>query len=223
MKYLLAVFLFVSFLSAQSNPNFNVSLRLDFSSIDALIELSEGRIVNVDRVAELHGNQIAAATSALLARRPYSSQNFSRELDRFRNGSSSSDDVYGLNSTLKYLQQIKALLLETKKRQLDRKIIATIDPFFPQRARITASIPVYFVALGNENAAAFVRRVQWRGSTPMFVGEGEGELTIVVNLTRSVQYIQEIQLQFVDMMSTLAHETFHAVFGIYQNNSPVLS
>ena len=130
MKYLLAVFLFVSFLSAQSNPNFNVSLRLDFSSIDALIELSEGRIVNVDRVAELHGNQIAAATSALLARRPYSSQNFSRELDRFRNGSSSSDDVYGLNSTLKYLQQIKALLLETKKRQLDRKIIATIDPFF---------------------------------------------------------------------------------------------
>ncbi len=221
MKPILCCIIFTSFALSQENPNFNVSLRLDFSSIDALINLSEGKIANVDRAAELRGNQIAAATSALLARRPYSSEDFSRELDRFRNGSSSTDDIYGLSAAVKYLPQIKALLLETKKRQLDRKIIATIAPFFPPDARIVASIPVYFVAVGNENAAAFVRRILWKGNTPIFVGEGEGELTIVVNLTRSAQYIQEIQLQFVDMMSTLAHETFHAVFGIYQNTSPV--
>ncbi len=218
-----ATFLIVFFFArvqAQSNPNFNVSLRLDFSSIDALIELSEGKIANVNRAAELKGNQIAAATSALLARQPYSSEHFSRELDRFRNGSTSSTDIYGFRATLEFLPQIKALLGEVKRRQLDRKVVATIAPFFPEKARVTVSIPVYFVALGNENAAAFVRSIAWRNNVPYFVGEGEGELTIVVNLTRSVQYIHDIQIQFVDMMSTLAHETFHAVFGVYQQSSP---
>ncbi len=219
-RFLTYVTFLISFLSAQSNPNFNVALRLDFSSIDALMELHEGKIANANRVAELRGNQIAAATSALLARQQYSPQDFSRELERFRNGTAASFDVFGLNSTLAYLSQIKNLLQETKKRQLDRRVIATIEPFFPQNARITASIPVYFVAMGHENAAAYVRRIVWEGNTPRFVGESEGELTIVVNLTRSAQYIREVQLQFVDMMSTLAHETFHVLFGIYQNNSP---
>ncbi|MEW5799894.1 MAG: DUF5700 domain-containing putative Zn-dependent protease [Bacteroidota bacterium] len=218
---LFVVILLPQVIFAQSNPNFNVTLRLDYSSIDALIELSEGRIANVNRVAELRGNQIAAATSALLARQQYSSADFARELERFRNGSITSNDIFGLNATAAHLQKIKLLLLETKKRQLDRKIVATLESFFPQNARITASIPVYFVAHGNENAAAFVRSVAWVNNTPRFVGEGKGELTIVVNLTRSAQYIQEVQLQFVDMMSTLAHETFHAVFGIYQNSSPM--
>ncbi|MBI2429677.1 MAG: hypothetical protein HYV29_12950 [Ignavibacteriales bacterium] len=221
MKLLLSILLLTSSALAQSNPNFNVTLRLDYSSIDALIELSEGRVANVNRVAELRGNQIAAATSALLARQTYSPVDFARELERFRSGSITSNDMFGLNSTSTYLKQIKLLLQETKKRQLDRRVVATIESFFPQNARITASIPVYFVALGNENAAAFVRSIVWVNNTPRFVGEGEGELTIVVNLTRSAQYIQEVQLQFVDMMSTLAHETFHAVFGIYQNSSPV--
>ena len=203
-----------------SQETFNVTLRLDFSSVDALIELSEGRIANVNRVAELKGNQIAAATSALLAREPYSTQTFARELERFRNGASLSNDMFGLSSSSAYLRQIKLLSQDAKRRNLDRKVLATIAPFFPQNARIDVSIPVYFVALGNENAAAFVRSVAWRNNVPYFVGEGEGELTIVVNLTRSVQYIRDVQIQFVDMMSTLAHETFHAVFGMYQQSSP---
>jgi hypothetical protein len=221
MKTLNLIFFVSTIMSAQTNPNFNVTLRLDFSSVDALMELSEGRIANVNRVAELRGNQIAAATSALLARKLYSSTDFSRELERFRNGSVTSNDMFGLSTTLTYLQQIQSLLQETKKRQLDRRVVATIEAFFPQHEPITVSIPVYFVAMGNENAAAFVRRVAWVNNTPHFVGEGEGEVTIVVNLTRSVQYIQEVQIQFIDMMSTLAHETFHAVFGIYQSSSPV--
>ncbi|MFA6468815.1 MAG: DUF5700 domain-containing putative Zn-dependent protease [Bacteroidota bacterium] len=203
-----------------SQSDFNVTLRLDFSSVDALIALSAGKITNVNRVAELKGNQIAAATSALLAREQYSTQNFARELERFRNGASLAKDMFGLSATSVYLRQIELLTKEAKNRNLDRKILATIAPFFPQHIKINASIPVYFVALGNENAAAFVRSIVWRDNVPYFVGEGEGELTIVVNLTRSAQYIQEIQMQFVDMMSTLAHETFHAVFGIYQQNTP---
>ena len=220
MQRIIFFFFLINFCTAQQD-NFNVSLRLDFSSIDALIELSEGKIANVNRAAELKGNQIAAATSALLARQSYSPEHFAQELDRFRNGSTSSSDVYGFRSTLEFLPQIKALVTEVKRRQLDRKVVATIAPFFPEKARINASIPVYFVALGNENAAAFVRSVAWRNNVPSFVADGEGELTIVVNLTRSVQYIHDIQIQFIDMMSTLAHETFHAVFGVYQQSSPV--
>ena len=200
---------------------FNVTLRLDFSSVDALIELSEGRIANVDRVAELKGNQIAAATSALLAREDYSTKNFARELERFRNGASLSKDIYGLSSSSSYLQQIKALSQESKRRNLDRRVLSTIAPFFPQNARINAFIPVYFVALGNENAAAFVRSIVWRDNVPYFVRDGEGELTIVVNLTRSVQYLNNVEYQFIDMLSTLAHESFHAVFGVYQQSSAV--
>ncbi len=204
-----------------SQNAFNITLRLDFSSVDALLELSEGKIANVNRVAELKGNQIAAATSALLAREPYSTQTFARELERFRNGASLANDMFGLSATAVYLQQIKILTQDSKRRNLDRRVLATIAPFFPQHSRINASIPVYFVALGNENAAAFVRTIAWRNNVPYFVAEGDGELTIVVNLTRSVQYIRDPQIQFVDMLSTLAHETFHAVFGMYQQTAPV--
>lgn len=220
MKQLIFL-LFLTSLGLSQPETFNVSLRLDFSSIDALIELHEGKMANVNRAAELKGNQIAAATSSLLARQSYSSEQFARELDRFRNGSTSSSDIYGFRTTLEFLPQIKALVTEVKRRQLDRKVVATIAPFFPEKARINVSIPVYFVALGNENAAAFVRSIAWRNNIPYFVGDGDGELTIVVNLTRSVQYIHDIQIQFVDMMSTLAHETFHAVFGVYQQSSSV--
>jgi hypothetical protein len=220
MQRIIFFFFFFNYCFAQQE-NFNVSLRLDFSSIDAMIALSEGKIANVNRVAELKGNQIAAATSALLARQSYLPEHFAQELDRFRNGSTSSSDVYGLRSTLEFLPQIKALVVEVKHRQLDRKVVATIAPFFPEKARINISIPVYIVALGNENAAAFVRSIVWRDNVPYFVADGEGELTIVVNLTRSVQYIHDIQIQFVDMMSTLAHETFHVVFGVYQQSSTV--
>jgi hypothetical protein len=203
-----------------SQDNFNISFRLDFASIDALMDLSDGKIANVNRVAELRGNQIAAATSALLARQEYSTERFAQELERFRNSATLSNDMFGLNAAIRYREQIKALTLEAKRRNLDRKILATIAPFFPEKIRISATIPVYFVALGNENAAAFVRSIVWQDNVPHFVAEGEGELTIVMNLTRSVQYIQEIQIQFVDMMSTLAHESFHAVFGIYQQQVP---
>lgn len=220
MKFFLS-FLFLIQCAISQSPGFNVTLRLDFTSVDALIELSEGRISNVRRAADLKGNRIAAATSALLARRAFSAEHFAVDLERFRSGSVPSDDIYGLRTTITYLPQIKELLQETKKRQLDRRVIATIEQFFPASTSLNTIIPVYFVALGNENAAAFVRRIAWDGNTPRFVGNNEGELTIVVNLTRSVQYVREVQIQFIDMMSTLAHETFHAAFGVYQSSSPV--
>jgi len=208
-------------LFSQPNPNFNVSLQVDFASAEQMIALCEGKVYNVDNVAQLRGNQIAAATSMLLARTEMSSQAFPKELENLRDNVRSSDDIFGLDDTKAYLPKIKALLEEAEKHDVNRRVVATIEQFFPNDLAVSATVPVYFVAMGNENAAAFVRRIVWHGNVPEFVGEGEGELSIVVNLTRSVEYIQEIQMQYVEMLSTLAHETFHAVFGVYQNSSLV--
>ncbi|NUN70371.1 MAG: hypothetical protein HUU02_11735 [Bacteroidetes bacterium] len=215
--------LFLLFIAVplRGQEHFNVTFRLDFASVDALLEFSEGRIANVDRVASLRGNQIAAATSALLAREPYSRERFAQELERFRNGATAARDMFGLSSAIRFRNEIRTLSQESKKRALERRVMATIAPFFPEKARLNAVIPVYFVAMGNENAAAFVRSIVWRDDVPYFVGEGEGELTVVMNLTRSVEYIRDVQVQFIDMMSTLAHESFHAVFGLYQQQQPV--
>jgi hypothetical protein len=219
MKKFLFAILFTSVAYGQSNRDFSVSLRLDFSSVEELLLLSDGRISSVQKAASLRGNQIAAATSLALARRAPDRDLFIRELDAFRGNLRSTDDLFGFNDTRAFLPQIRELLSECKRIPIDRRVIATIEQFFPRDAQIQSSIPVYFVAFGHENAAAYVRRVVWNGDTPVFVGEGEGELVIVVNLVRSVQYIQDAKIQFIDMLSTLAHESFHAVYDIYQSSN----
>ena len=49
-------------------------------------------------------------------------------------------------------------------------------------------VPVYVVAFGYQTVDAYVRRVVWRGNVPVFVGEGEGEVTIIVNLSKAISY-----------------------------------
>ena len=100
-------------------------------------------------------------------------------------------------------------------------MLATIRQFFPENARVSITIPVYFVALGHENASAYVRRVIWNGDAPVFVGDEEGTPVIVVNLTRSAQRGGDLQSRFIEVLSTLGHETFHAVFSAYQSQSIV--
>ena len=55
----------------------------------------------------------------------------------------------------------------------------------------------------------------------MFTGEGEGELTIVVNLAKCVNYGRTVDERFIGMLSVVAHEVFHAAFGVYKDGSPV--
>ncbi|HLP15353.1 MAG TPA: DUF5700 domain-containing putative Zn-dependent protease [Bacteroidota bacterium] len=223
-RYLLyiAIILFSSpsFLPAQVNQNFNVNLFIDYSAAENLIQLCERSTNNARRVAELPGNQIAASTSLLLARKVKSFDQFVNELELLRDHFRSGEDLYGLEETRRNLAAVKILLAELKKRSIDRKIIATIESFFPRTARINASIPVYVVAMGHENAAAFVRRVEWVNDRPTFVGPNEGSPVIVLNLVRMVQYINSVDVQFIETLSTLAHESFHAVFSIYQETSP---
>ena len=213
-------FLLPLFLYGQEHPNFNVSLQIDYSSADQLIELCEGRLHNIGGVADAKGSQLAAATSILLARREFPADIFRRELETLRDNFRSQDDIFGFAPTRAHLAEIKALLAEAKKQQLDRRVIATISQFFPQNARISAPLSVYIVAFGHENASAFVRRVIWQGNVPMFVGEGQGEPVIVVNLQRLIVG-PSTQMQYIETLSTLAHEVFHAVFEVYQSNSAV--
>jgi len=221
MRFLIPILLFPSFLCTQPNPDFNVNLQVDYSSVEQIIDLCEGRLHSVNSVAELRGTQLAAATSAVLARRQLTSESFQRQLELLRDGSKSPDDVFGFVQTRAHLSEIKGLLAEIKKGELDRRVIATVEQFFPTDARISATLSVYVVAFGNENAAAFVRRVVWQGNTPVFVGENEGDPVIVVNLQRLVGNSLPTNVQFIETLSTLAHETFHAVFAVYQSTSPV--
>jgi len=221
MRFLISIILIPLSLFSQSNPNFNVNLQVDYSSAEQLIDLCEGRLHSVNAVADIRGSQLAAATSAVLARRQLSAETFHRELELLRDDSKSSDDVFGFVPARAHLAEIKALLAEVKKGELDRRVVATVEQFFPSDARISATLSVYVVAFGNENAAAFVRRVVWQGNTPVFVGENEGEPVIVVNLLRLIGNSLPTNMQFIETLSTLAHETFHAVFAVYQSSSPV--
>lgn len=216
-----AACIFPLLLPAQPNPDFSVNLQVDYSSAEQIIDLCEGRIHNVDAVADLRGSQLAAATSMVLARRELAPEAFKKELESLRDNFKSTDDVFGFGATRTHLPEIKALLAEYRKRQLDRRVIATIEQFFPSDARISTSIAVYIVAFGNENASAYVRRIAWIGNRPMFVGSGEGEPVIVVSLQRIVESNPSTEVQFIETLSTLAHETFHAVFAVYQSSSPV--
>ncbi len=208
-------------LYSQSNPNFNVNLQIDYSSAEQIIEVCDGRLHNVNSVADIRGSQLAAATSILLARKQLPPETFRHELELLRDDFKSPDDIFGFGPTRTHLAEIKALLAEIKKGELDRRVIATVEQFFPADARISATLSVYVVAFGNENAAAFVRRVVWNGNTPIFVGESEGEPVIVVNLLRLIGNSMPTNVQFIETLSTLAHETFHAVFAVYQSSSPV--
>ncbi len=221
MKYLIFLLLIPRLVPAQENPNFNVALQLDFSSAQAMIDMCEGMANNVNRVAGQKGNAIAAATSMVLARKQLPPAAFIHQLELLRDNFRDTDDVFGLQETRDHLSDIKALLAETQRHAVDRRVLATIEQFFPSSVSVIATIPVYFVAMGNEHAAAFVRRVRWNGASPEFVGENEGEPVVVVNLARLVEYPHDVQGQFISLLSVLAHESFHAIFSTFQTTSTI--
>ncbi|MCX6134764.1 MAG: hypothetical protein NTU47_13205 [Ignavibacteriales bacterium] len=223
----LLLFLFLPSLSrGQTNPRFDVTLRVDYSSTDEMLDFFERRSGNAGRVAAQKGNQIAAATSRLLARTVRPVDDFERALELARDTYNSPDDVYGLKTAVTRLSELKKLLAETKRRRLDRRVVATISSLFPADANVSVSIPVFVVAMGNEKAAAFVRRVVWKENVPVFVGGDQGEQVIVLNLSRCLMRGTGVEQEFIQVLSILAHECFHAVYGAYRSgdldaNSPV--
>ena len=208
-----------AYLSSQSNPKFDITLQIDYSSAEQMLGFFSRQVYNTDRVADARGNKIAAATSLLLGRTDRSPQDFAQQLELVRDDYNTNDDLYGLKAARLHVGQLKKLLTETQKRQLDRRVVATVQTYFPSSADIQGTVPVYVVVMGNERAAAFVRRVVWRDGWPVFVNDNEGEQVIVLNLTRMLEFSSDVNAQFIQTLGTLAHESFHAIFGLYQQNS----
>ncbi len=204
---------------AQATPTFDVTLRIDYSSAEQLLDLFDRQIFDVRRVANNRGNRIAATTSLLLARTARPSDDFADQLELARDDVNTKDDVYGLKDTRSHTGDLRKLLTEIRKRQLDRRVVATVQAYFPADANISCTIPVYVVAMGNEKAAAFVRWVVWKNDTPVFVAEDQGEQVIVLNLDRMLLVSPKVDAQFIELLGTLAHECFHAIFGVYQKSS----
>lgn len=217
VQLLLFVLLIPRSSGGQTNPQFDVTLRVDYSSTEEMLDFFDRKSNNSTRVAKQQGNQIAAATSLSLARTERPTDDFVRALELARDTYNSPNDVYGLNTPVSRLDELKKLLAETKRRRLDTRVVATISSLFPADASISLTIPVFVVAMGNENAAAFVRRVVWKDDTPLFVGDDQGEQVIVLNLARCLMRGGDVQQEFVQVLSMLAHECFHAVYGAYRS------
>jgi hypothetical protein len=224
INILVTVGLFLGFttkeLHAQTNTNFHFSLGVDYSAAEQTLDFFDRVTGNADHVAKLRGNQLASATSVMLARTEKSSDDFRDQLELARNIARFESDVYGFFPAKNHIPELRKLLAEAKRRQLDRRIVATIASFFPTEAKIYTRFSVYFVVIGNERAAAFVRRVVWNCDTPTFVNDNEGEPVIVVNLARIVEGPTNEHDQFIEILSTTAHECFHAVLSVLQKSLP---
>jgi hypothetical protein len=156
----------------------------------------------------------------MLARTEKSSDDFCKQLEIARTNTKFESDVYGFSPVKNHVKELRKLLTEIKHRRLDRRIVATIASFFPEQAKISTRFSVYFVVIGNDRATAFVRHVIWNYDVPTFVSENEGEPIIVVNLARVVEISSNVEAQIIEVLSTTAHECFHAVLSVLQKSLP---
>jgi hypothetical protein len=207
---------------AQISPNFDFSLGIDYTAAEQTLDYFDRQVGDTKRIAELRGNQLAAATSVTLARTEKSEADFCDQLELARNISRFESDVYGFSIAKNHIPELRKLLNEVKRRQFDRRIVATIASFFPEQAKISTRFSVYLVVIGNERTSAFMRHVVWNYNVPTFVDEDKGEPVIVVNLARALEGTPKSEDQFIGVLSTTAHECFHAAFSIMQKNLPNL-
>jgi len=206
---------------SQGFDRFNMILDLNYESADRTVELYFGRGDNPGTVARLKGSRVALATTELLAKRPLDLGYLEGALEAAKFNQDLLDDVFRMKDARRHAAEIQELLTELRKRNFDQKVVSTVQQLFPEDTRIAVRIPVFFVAFGHENIDAFVRRVVWHGDEPSFVGEGEGEQIIVVNVAKAVSYGSNVDERFLGLMSVVAHEAFHAAFGAYKEGSPV--
>jgi hypothetical protein len=209
------------FCYAQTNPEFSVTLLTDYRAAEQTIALSEGQHASTSSIAELRGNKIAASTAGLIAGNRSLHLLLRDYLDSLRYSLIIRNDIFNLEQIKQSSEEIKELLNELKLKNFARRVTATVEQMFPADANISISIPVYIVAIGHENADAFVRRIEWHGDNYRFVGENEGELTIVVNLTQAVRYSDNLEDRFLSLLGVVAHEVFHASFSAYKEDSKI--
>ncbi len=217
-KFLVCIVAFYACASSQSG--FNVQLQLNFDSAKEAAGLYEGLSGNPQRIAELRGSQIAMATTGLIAQKSLSTADLTASLQAAKFNNIVGDDVFRMREARSRVAAIKALMDLCKRHNFGQKVVSTVEQLFPDDTKISARMPVYFVAFGHHNIDAYVRRIVWNGNTPNFVDDGQGELTIVVNLAKAANYQGPPEQQFIELLTVVAHEVFHVAFGMYQDASP---
>jgi len=220
-----AITIILCFLSAvlplgAQESSFNVVLLLNSASAEQSVALYEGLAGRPAEVARLPGSQLALATTAFLAQQDLNTPQLERGLEAVKFNQGIDNDVFRLREARQNAPAIKELLDAIQRRNFSQKVVSTVEQLFPPGARVSTTLPLYFVAFGHNNIDAYVRRVVWRERSPVFVGEGQGELTIVVNLSKAVSYGRSVDERFLGLMSVVAHEVFHAAFGAYKDGSP---
>ena len=219
MRILICITMLVTLAEAKAESNFDVRLILDFQSAEKTTELYNGLSGRPEEIAMLRGSQIALATTALVAQQPLETRVLEAGLEAIKFGQTPENDVMRMKEARENLVPINALLERIKSSGFAQKVVSTVEQLFPGGTKLSTTIPIYFVAFGHPNIDGYVRRVVWQGNRPVFVGEGQGQVTIVVNLARAVYYGRSVEEQFIGTLSVVAHEVFHAAFGVYKDNS----
>ncbi len=216
-----AVVLWTGFLVAQEHGQFQLVLELNYISAERTIELYRGLSGHPGEIARLRGSQLALQTTALLAHRKLDLPGLERALEAAKFNQSLGDDVYRMKDARDHVAELAELTDALRRRNFGQRVASTVEQLFPAGAYVRGTLPMYFVAFGHENIDAFVRRVVWNGDQPLFSGEREGEPTIVINLAKAVHYGRTVDERFLGLLSTVAHEVFHAAFDAYKDASPV--
>ena len=205
--------------TAQTNPNFNVQLRMDYAAAERSVALYQDEYINTRSLAELRGNRVAAATTATIDNEQTQLNELARYFDSLWYHQIIQNDIYHLESSRKNVAAIHELLQEMQRRNFSMRVAATVEQIFPSDAAIDVSIPVYVVALGHENVDAYVRRIIWHDNIPQFTGENTGELTIIINLAHAANYGPSVASRYESILNIVAHEVFHAAFSAYKEHS----
>lgn len=224
MRWLHGLFLASALLSvpahAQEYADFDLRLDLNVASAEESIELMRGLTGSPARIAEMPGSRLALSTTSTLAQQPLTRADLERALEAAKFNQSLGEDVFRLKEAKENVAEMGELLAELRRRNFAQRVVTTVAQIFPAGVRVKTTVPVYVVAFGYQTVDAYVRRVVWRGNEPAFAGEGEGEVTIIVNLSRAMSYGRSTDERFVGLLTVVAHEVFHAAFGVFKDTSP---
>ena len=205
---------------AQEHAHFQLYLDLNTASAERTIEIYQGLSGRPEDAARERGSQLSLAVTGSLAGRHLDTPALEQALAAAKFNQDLGDDVFQMRRARADVAALKDLLLALRRRNFAQKVVSTVEQLFPADARIQARIPMYAVAFGHNNIDAYVVRVRWEGDVPIPVGENEGELTIVVNLAKAVKYGDGTDERFIGLLSVVAHEVFHAAFGVYKETAP---
>jgi len=193
---------------------------LNVASAEESIELMRGLAGSPARIAEMPGSRLALSTTSTLAQQLLTLPDLERALEAAKFNQSLGDDIFRLTEAKETVPEMSDLLAELRRRNFAQRVVTTVAQIFPAGVRVRTTVPVYVVAFGYQTVDAYVRRVVWRGSEPTFVGEGEGEVTIIVNLSKAISYGRSTDERFIGLLTVVAHEVFHAAFGVFKDGSP---